>query len=913
MLSITNGGSVSSSYGRVGFDVGAVGLVTVDGANSTWANSYSVSVGTSGTGTLSITHGGSVSNTNARVGSIAGSVGAVTVDGAGSKWINNDFLSVGSDGTGTLSITQGGSVSSTNAWVGSGADAVGSVKVDGVGSKWSNSDDLVVGSDGTGTLSIAHGGSVSNTKAWVGSVAGSVGAVTVDGAGSKWINSDTLIVGSYGVGTLNVTNGGSVSNTDGWVGAFAGSAGAVTVDGANSTWTNRNLYIGSSGTGTLAVTNGGSVSSDQGVIGIDAGSVGMVMIDGPNSTWNSNYGVYVGLSGTGALTIANGGRVSAAYAAISAGIGSIGTLNIGAAPGETPMAAGVLDTPIVIFGAETGAINFNHTNTDYEFKPNVSGTGSVNQLSGTTILTGANTYTGGTDIRGGRLVVDGSIVSASVVHGGGTLAGNGTVGSVTVKSGGTLSPGNSIGTLTVNGDLVVDGGAHYLIETDPAGTASDLVHVTGTATLGGGSVSNAGGYNLRSTYTILTADQGLSGSFSNVTSNFAFLDPTLTYDANNVYLNLKRNGVKFIDAGMTRNQIATAGGLEGIGLNAGNPLYDAFVQLPDDKPLIRGALEQLSGEIHASVKSALIEDSRFVREAAVGRLRTACDDVDSTAAAGVSTLNSCRAVWGYGFGAWGSTDSDGNAAKLTHSTGGFLIGADTTVLDTWRVGALAGYSRTDFDVNDRYASGSSDNYHLGLYGGTSWGKLGFRSGLAYSWNDTDTSRSVDFPGFSDRLKGGYRSGTFQVFGDLGYRIDTSIASFEPFASLAYVNLNTGSFTELGGAAALHANSQNTNVTFATLGLRASTRFEVGGMAATAHGSLGWQHAFGDTTPLSTHAFAASNAFTVAGGPIAQDAALVEAGFEVNLTRFATLGVFYNGRIASSSRQNGVKANLNVRF
>ncbi|EZQ15294.1 hypothetical protein CF98_12720 [Halopseudomonas bauzanensis] len=72
------------------------------------------------------------------------------------------------------------------------------------------------------------------------------------------------------------------------------------------------------------------------------------------------------------------------------------------------------------------------------------------------------------------------------------------------------------------------------------------------------------------------------------------------------------------------------------------------------------------------------------------------------------------------------------AARLNRSTGGFLMGTDAPVFDTWRFGAVAGYSRTSFDAKDRYSSGSSDNYHLGLYGASAWGDLAFRTGAAYT-------------------------------------------------------------------------------------------------------------------------------------------------------------------------------------
>ena len=123
------------------------------------------------------------------------------------------------------------------------------------------------------------------------------------------------------------------------------------------------------------------------------------------------------------------------------------------------------------------------------------------------------------------------------------------------------------------------------------------------------------------------------------------------------------------------------------------------------------------------------------------------------------------------------------------------MGLDAPLAQTWRVGVMAGYSRSDFDVNDRAASGRSDNYHLGAYGGGQWGGLGLRGGVAYSWHDIATRRSVAMPGFSDRLKAGYDGRSAQAYADLSYRIDLSAVALEPFVNLAYVNLRTGGYRE----------------------------------------------------------------------------------------------------------------------
>src|SRR5690606_32318749 len=139
---------------------------------------------------------------------------------------------------------------------------------------------------------------------------------------------------------------------------------------------------------------------------------------------------------------------------------------------------------------------------------------------------------------------------------GGTLKGNGSVGSTTVLAGGTVAPGNSIGLLQVNGDLVLAGGSNYQVEALADGR-SDRIHATGTATVQGASavlLAANGQWDPYKTYTILSADGGVSGSFGSLASNFAFLDPQLSYGSTDVSLSLMRNDVRFHQIATTRNQ-----------------------------------------------------------------------------------------------------------------------------------------------------------------------------------------------------------------------------------------------------------------------------------------------------------------------------------------------------------------------
>ncbi|WP_019171034.1 autotransporter domain-containing protein [Pseudaminobacter salicylatoxidans] len=571
----------------------------------------------------------------------------------------------------------------------------------------------------------------------------------------------------------------------------------------------------------------------------------------------------------------------------------------------------------------------------------LSGAGSFTKDgSGVLLLSGDSSgFAGTTTIAGGTLLLgdadgNGALGGNLDVLDGATLGGSGAIGSgagslITVAPGGTLAPGNSIGTLTVDGDLVFGAGSRFAVEVNPAGTDSDLVEVIGTATLDGGSVVHIGAngnYDLRSTYTILSAAE-LDGKFEDVTSDFAFLDPDLIYDydAGTVGLELVRNERDFASAALTRNQVATADGIESIGLNTGHAVYGAIAQLADNDNLARASFDALSGEIHASAQTALIEDSRFLRNAANDRIRAA---FATTAAASyapvltygpgdtpvpVSADHAGPVFWSQGFGSWGTTDSDGNAADLDRSIGGLLIGADGPVGD-WRVGILGGYSHSNFDASDRASSGSSNNYHLGLYGGTQWGNLGFRTGAAYSWHNIETSRSVKIPGLADNLFADYNAGLFQAFGELGYGLHLGTETrLEPFGNLAHVSLHSDGLTEQGGAAALTSSSGTTDVTFTTLGIRAEHNVMLGAVDATLRGMIGWRHAFGDTTPESTQAFSVGDAFTIAGVPIARNSAVIEAGLHLSLTPDATLGLSYQGQIASDAQDHGFKADLSLRF
>ena len=69
----------------------------------------------------------------------------------------------------------------------------------------------------------------------------------------------------------------------------------------------------------------------------------------------------------------------------------------------------------------------------------------------------------------------------------------------------------------------------------------------------------------------------------------------------------------------------------------------------------------------------------------------------------------------------------------------------------------------------------------------------------------------------------------------------------------------------------------------------------------------------DTVPEVAHSFADSEDFTIAGTPIAEDAAVIEAGLRVDLAANATLGIAYQSQMADEASLHGVRGDLRISF
>ncbi len=966
----TGGGGTSNWFTASNWDINAVptaaDLAATDGTTAigqTGAVSNETYVGAFGTGVLTLSGGGTLANVNGFLGFLNGTTGTVNIDGATSSWTNSNGIIVGVEGTGFLNLTNGGQLSNVSGTLGNAATAQGTAQVDGANSRWISSGSILVGNGGTGNLTLSNGGSVSDEHGYIGNAAGSSGTVSVSGANSSWSNQTNLFVGNEGVGSLTISGGGSVTDQTGVIGNLSNGANSVSVTGAGSSWINSvALSIGNDGTGSLTIANGGSVSNGNSYVGNNAGSTGTVTATGNGSVWTNTGHLHLGNYGTGTLTVSDGATVETSGVLVIANVaGSTGTLNIGAAEGAAAEAPGTVNASNVFLGDGAGQITFNHTSSNYVFDESIEGAGTLLAKAGTTFLTGSLTsFTGSFEADGGTftfspsgsasvtlgnvftgsgtlsfsgnqttltgnsaaftgttnigvdgvLSVNGSLGGTLNVLSGGTLKGAGTTGTVSAQSGSTVAPGNSIDTLNVVGDVSFAAGSTYQVEIDSNGN-SDRIEATGAAALTGGDVQlipfDSGAYLPGTTYTILDATGGVSGSFASITtSNLSlFLTATLTYDANHVYATL-RQGRSFASVAQTTNQASVARAADTLG--AGDELYDALMAQTSEE-IAAQALQALTGEIHPNIQAATLEELFSLSSLFSNRLSSR------------STTSGKTNFWAQGVGGAARRSGKERSASFFAENKGTIVGADHTFDDDGAVGAALVFNESSYEQTaGNVAEGRSRLYGLSLYGSQALGPLSLRGSASYALRTTDTTRNVSFPGFSNIFRASYTAQSVGSFGETAYHFDPSEdINLEAFGRLSLAYLSTPSFQETEGVGGLAAKSEQAFLGRSTLGLRAEQKLpflETSGREnfAVFRQSLAWQRTLGDRLlKTSFHFEDSTSSFLAESTETPLDALLLNIGFNFVFSNKLSLGLSYTGSFEPDGQSRQVYGGVTYLF
>lgn len=828
-----------------------------------------------------------------------------------------------------------------------------------------------IGGFGEGVYRIFdYAGALTNNGMTIGSTPSSVTAADLylQTAVDKQVN---LI--STGGATLRFWDGGDASKHDN--GAVDGGSGIWTASGRN--WTDYNgalngrlqpapafaIFQGASGTvqvdnsaGAVAVTgmqfasDGYRVQGDaialegaggETIIRVGEGTILAAVDSAPVSTVNAT--IASELTGasklvktdTGTLFLTGNNSYSGGTDIRSGTLSVSRDANLGNTDGNLTLSGGTLattasfDTARTIAVTSASAINV-AGDTIFGVTSKLTGSGDLTKTgAGVLALSGnGSNYTGNTLISQGGLDVmaDGKLGGKLTVASGAWLQGSGQVGTTTLQSGSYFAPGGAAGALKVAGDLTFASGTTFLVSADPESSTSSRVDVTGKATLGGSVVHIGpdGGFQTTREYTILTAGT-ISGTFEGVSSNYAYLKPTLSYSDEDVKMKLQRNSVSFEETANTSNQRSAARALAS--LPEGSALREFILTLPEGMPA--SVFNSLTGEAHASVVSNLMSGTSSPRVLPMSRLRSNLNAGMSpgapTAQAGgvlsASALPSSNAqpAWAELVGNWQTQKDNGNSAEVRQHTGGVFLGADQAVGNSgWRLGGAVGYTDSKVRVDDRSSQADVSGYSATLYGGKSFavgaGKLNFLAGAAYTWHDVNTTRYANVSGTQEKLTADYGANTTQLFTELGYAMQlTDRTRIEPFVGFAWSDLRTRGFSETGGSAALTGKSSSDKQTSSTLGVRSQTDVKIGNAEARLHATLGWRHAFGGLTPETTMAFQGSESFTVAGSPIARNAALAELGAEVAVSRDTSLGLIYSGQYGGGNREHSGSLNVRWRF
>ncbi len=738
-------------------------------------------------------------------------------------------------GAGTLTLTATGSLAAP-VRIGPAASLLNAGLVSGgVGNLG------VLGNSGTITGGLANAGLALNTGTITGGVA-NTGSLASSGALAGGLTNTGTVLASAGridgaiannAGLLAVS--GNVAS-DGTLANAAGATLAVTAGGRYSLagpLANAGIVVlaqTASLTAPAGFGNAGLVASD-GTLTTDLTNTGLARLSGQLNGALTNTGLIqvtgplaglTTLTNAGALDLGGGALTVASLSGPASAVLGNGALTV-AGPASTTYAGAILET--------------------------ASPTSLTQAGTGTLTLTGTGRFSGPTTIQAGTLALNGLWASPVTVAAAGTLRGIGTIAApVTVA--GALRPGNSPGTLTVLGPVAFAPGSRLGLDIDGPGTGTGAgsyarllaLGATGTVSAGGtlvpelrgltGNATNAFTPALGQRFGVLTAQGGLSGSFTGLAQPTTGLPAGTRFDAlyaatgldlvvtpaaygNLAGLGLSQTGnAQAVGAALDVARPAAGTRPDAARARVYDPLYAAS---PATLP---GSLASLSGQSYGDAVMTDLSARRLIADAIDRHQRGlgggtaafgACDPglgpnrtaLQVRGAAGVPdqplAVGEGR-VWADALYGFGDRAGDRAASGAGYGAGGLLVGVDRQVGAETQVGGAFSYLReTGTSRGAGLGRFTTDSYGGSLYAQTRLGPVVLRGTAGVSYADGRIDRTVALGTAVSQASGlasGWNGG---VAGFAGYALAVDLpVEVVPEVGFSYDRLTRGRVAERGG-------------------------------------------------------------------------------------------------------------------
>lgn len=530
----------------------------------------------------------------------------------------------------------------------------------------------------------------------------------------------------------------------------------------------------------------------------------------------------------------------------------------------------------------------------------------VKRGEGTLVMTGSNTYRGGTTVEGGKLLGYSNSFGVSGDDGkanGKVVVNGGTFGILeTYNDQFTMKGEIERGEGTHSVDVVVNEGGTFQITVGQDVTMGKLEFKEGAGfTVGSEDVDVLKEAYAGKAQTGTVTTTGVTGADLAVANpDYAFFKTELKAEGNKLTGTLSRDETKsFATYAQNANGQAIAGALEGV---AGGALYDALIGA--SKGDVAKTYNSLGDDFILNTRNAGIVNgmtlSRAIKDQAtgIGEGRK------------VEMADGTARLWATGVGSWSALDYGQSDMDSDFYAG--LFGAEVDVCSATKLGLFFGAGSTDNKAGDNKVE--SDDIHFGAYGVTNFSDVvNATYGFVYSHQSADATRALQVGSQLGMNAFSGDTDITQIFAEAAYTgLNTDAYSIEPYFGLSWIHAESDGFNEQVGTMAFSTTTEDQDVQVTTLGVRGAIPFTMGETKVALKGDVAWNHFFGDTEAEASMALAGSGVAHLKGGELG-DMASVGLGVEAQVGKMTTMGLSYTGAYDGDITSHGISANVRFNF